>query len=92
MRWLAYINRRLERGIETYRREFELQGTTLVDGRAATVHAAKLYKVGQDAILCLPCCNRECNNKHSDTCNERWLESCDPTFTAYAWEGERNES
>ena len=84
MRWLAYINRRVEGGIETYREQFDLPDTTRADRAAATVHAAKTYKVRQDAVLCVPCCQHECWDDHHDPeCVERWEEKCETSFTSF---------
>ena len=56
MIWRAYITRRPAKAKEyicTVER-FELPNTTVSDMRVAVLHAAKLFKVSEDNVLCLP--------------------------------------
>lgn len=56
MIWRAYITRRPAKSKEytcTVER-FELPNTTVADMRVAVLHAAKLFKVDEENVLCIP--------------------------------------
>jgi hypothetical protein len=58
MIWKAYIAIR-KPGTTDYDckiKRFELPNTTRADMRAAILHVAKLFKVKEDNVLCLPDC------------------------------------
>lgn len=56
MIWRAYITRRPHKAKQyvcTVER-FELPNTTVSDMRVAVLHAAKLFNVSEDNVLCIP--------------------------------------